>query len=101
MGHWGSVSYSQRKRRDPHEEAVAQFAREAVQFLEKELLKKNFQSLTLVAEPHLLGIIRAEMSASLKKTVTDWMKKDLQKTPKNKLASFLVPQKAPPAPFLS
>lgn len=92
MGRVGSVSYSQPKRHDPHEEAVIQFARQISQFLESERLKKRFDSLTVVAEPHLLGKIRAELSAQLRSSVTDWIKKDLQKTPQKNLVDFLLPK---------
>ena len=92
IGRVGSVSYSQPKRHDPHDEAVIQFAKEISQFLESERLNKNFESLTVVAEPHLLGKIRAVMGDYLNNSVTNWIKKDLQKTPKKELADFLLPK---------
>lgn len=93
IGHVGSVYYSEPKRHDPHEEGVIQFAKEIAKFLEKEKLKNNFDSLSIVAEPNLLGKMRAEMSANLKGVVTQWIKKDLQKTPINKLIDLLIPKK--------
>lgn len=93
IGRIGSVSYSQPKRHDPHEEATFQFAKEISQFLESEKLKKSFESLTIVAEPHLLGKIRADMKDGLQKAVTSWLKKDLQKTPQKALVDFLLPKK--------
>lgn len=95
IGHFGSVSYSLQKRHDPHEEAMIQFARELAKFLESERLKKNFESLTVAAEPHLLGKIKAEMSAALKESVSTWIKKDLQKTPQKDLVGFLLPKDRP------
>lgn len=94
IGRVGSVSYSQPKRHDPHEDAVIQFAKKISQFLESERLKKNFESLTVVAEPRLLGKIRTEMKNDLQKAVTSWLKKDLQKTPKKNLVEFLLPKKS-------
>ncbi|OFZ28329.1 MAG: hypothetical protein A2622_04295 [Bdellovibrionales bacterium RIFCSPHIGHO2_01_FULL_40_29] len=94
IGHIGSIHYSVPKRHDPHEDAVIQFAREITQFLEKEKLKKSFESLSIIAEPHLLGKIRTEMSDDLKTSVTHWIKKDLQKTPKNKLVGILLPKES-------
>ncbi len=92
VGHLGSVSYSLPKRHDPHEDALDQFARKLAQFLESEKLKKNFESLTIVAAPHLLGKIKAEMRADLRASVTKWIKKDLQKTPQKALVGFLLPR---------
>lgn len=92
VGHLGSVHYSEPKRRDPHEVAVIQFAREVAQFLEKEKLKKSFKSLTVVAEPHLLGKLRTEMIGSLKASVSSWITKDLQKTPRRELVKMLLPK---------
>ncbi len=92
IGRVGFVSYSQPKRHDPHEEAIIQFAKEVSQYLESERLKKNFESLTLIAEPHFLGRIKAEMSNDLLSSVTNWIRKDLQKTPQKKIADFLLPK---------
>ena len=93
VGHVGGAHYSQPKRHDPHEEAVVQFAKQVSKFLEGERLKKNFKSLAIVAEPNLLGKLRAEMATDLKNSVTDWIKKDLQKTPKKELVNFLLPKR--------
>jgi protein required for attachment to host cells len=90
--HMGSTHYSETKRHDPHEQAEIQFAKEIVQFLESEQLKNTFESLTVVAEPHFLGKLKAEMNDKLEQSVTNWIKKDLQKTPPNDLADFLVPK---------
>ena len=92
IGHLGSVHYSQPKRHDPHEEAVIQFSKEVAQFLQSEKLRKNFDSLTIVAEPHFLGKLRTEMKPNLQSVVIDWIKKDLQKTPKKELIDFLLPK---------
>lgn len=89
-GHLGSVHFSYPKRHDPHEEAVIQFTKEVVQFLNKEMLKRSFNSLSIIAEPHLLGKLKAEMKKNLKVAVTQWIGKDLQKTPKLRLNEMLV-----------
>lgn len=90
IGRVGSVHYSETKRHDPHEEAVIQFAKMVAKFLEEEKLKKSFQSLSVIAEPHFLGKIRAELTRDLKGLVTQWIKKDLQKTPQKKLVELLL-----------
>lgn len=94
-GHLGSTHYTEGKRHDPHEEAEIQFAKEIAQFLESERLKNSFSSLTVVAEPHFLGKIKAEMNDKLQESVTDWIKKDLQKTPQHELAGFILPKSEP------
>ncbi len=93
IGRTGIVQYSQKKRNEPHEEASLQFARVIAKFLKKEHLKKNFLTLSVIAEPHFIGKIKSAMKVEEKKCVTDWIKKDLQKTPKLKLQNILVPKK--------
>ncbi len=61
MGRAGAVRYSEPKRHEPHELAASQFARQIVQFLEEEKKKRNYESLTVIAEPHFLGKLRSEM----------------------------------------
>lgn len=91
IGRLASINYSTPQRSDPHEDAILQFSRQLARFLESEKHKKNFESLTIVAEPHLLGKIRTQMSDHLKHSVTNWIKKDLQKTPQKDLANYLLP----------
>jgi len=90
--HMGSTHYSEGKRHDPHEESEIQFAKEIAHFLEIERQKSSFASLTVVAEPHFLGKVKAEMNNKLQNVVTDWIKKDLQKTPQRELADYLLPK---------
>lgn len=92
IGRVGYISYSEQKRSDPHEMAVQQFAKKISQFLESEKHNKHFASLTVIAEPRLLGKIRAEMRADLKASVKRWIKKDLQKTPQKDLSGFFLPK---------
>lgn len=90
----GQVRYSETRRKDPVEMASIQFAKTVVKYLAEEKRQKNFESLTIVAEPHFLGKLRAEMGVRLEKSVTEWIKKDLQKTPQKELQNFLLPKKA-------
>jgi protein required for attachment to host cells len=87
------VHYSETKRHDPHEEAALQFAKKVTDFLESEYRKKKFKSLTVVAEPHFLGKLRAAMEPAVQEHVTEWIKKDLLKTPQKELVHFLLPIK--------
>lgn len=93
FGRHGVVRYSDNKRSDPLEIAALQFAKEVVHFLEIERLKKSFDSLTIVAEPHFLGKIKNSMPEPLKREVSQWMGKDLQKTMLVELPKFLLGSK--------
>ena len=90
LGGAGVVRYSERKLQNPMDEVYTQFAKNIVAFLQKEQLKNNFSSLTVVAESKFLGKIRSSMKSDLKKSVKDWMKKDLQKIPRKELEGFLL-----------
>lgn len=89
LGRVGAVHYLETKRQDPHEQSAIQFARQIGQFLNEERLCKNFETLTVVAEPSFLGKLRAEMKPRTETSVVDWIKKDLQKIPINKLPGIL------------
>ncbi len=93
LGASGCVRYSQTKRHDPQESAINQFAQAIVNCLRHEQLKNHFNSLTVYAEPHLLGKLRSQMSSQLRRTVTSWIKKDLQKIPSKKLNEILLSSK--------
>ena len=88
-GSLGSVRYGG-ERVDPHDEAATDFAKEISQYLLKELDKKNFVSLTVVAESGFLGKLRAAMKPRVDGHVIEWMRKDLVKVPDILLPEFLL-----------
>lgn len=90
IGRHSTVRYSEPKRHDPLENSLKQFARSIVHFLEGERQQHRFATLTVVAEPHFLGKLKAEMRPLLRKCVFAWIKKDLQNTPKNLLSDLLL-----------
>ncbi len=90
LGHFGtSARYAETKRRNPHEEAAIQFAKNVVDFLQHERIEKNFTDLTVIAEPRFLGKLRSAMNEKLERQVTRWVRKDLQKATSAQLAAFL------------
>lgn len=89
IGRTGLIHYSESKRSDPHEEAALQFAKQITDYLEIKRQQKKFNSLTIVAEPRFIGKVRSCMSPQLKKVVKQWYKKDLLKTPQDKLVQIL------------
>lgn len=86
----GSVHYSEKKRLDPHEKVAFQFAKEVTGLLAKEYQKKNFRSLTVFAEPHFLGKLKAHLKRDIPTSAINWIKKDLLKTPKKELRQSLL-----------
>lgn len=62
---------------DPKERAAEQFARQVVEKLEAGLYDKQFESLTVVAPPHFLGLLREQMGEALVRAVRDEVTKDL------------------------
>lgn len=73
----------------PEEASSVPFAKEVVNYLDKQQQTKNFTSLTVIAEPHFLGKIKAQMKPQLISAVADWIKKDLLKIPLGQLAEHL------------
>lgn len=92
IGHLGVARHSESKRNDPKEMASIQFAKKVSDILYSEKQKKSFDSLIVVAEPHFLGKLKAEMNSSLKSVVSQWVRKDLQKMPSRELSKILLPQ---------
>lgn len=62
---------------DPKERAAGQFARELVGKLESGLYEKQFEGLVMVAPPHFLGLLRAQMGDALAGVVQREIGKDL------------------------
>ncbi len=75
----GSGLHAMAKENSPHEDALQVFAKKLVEDLYHDLGEKKVKSLTLIAEPHLLGKLRLLME---KKEIKDlhlkWLNKDLQ-----------------------
>lgn len=84
-----TARYAETKRHDPKEQVQIQFARSISEFMDKLTDRVKFDSITVVAEPHFLGKLRAEFSESLNKVITEWIAKDLQKASTAKLDKLL------------
>jgi protein required for attachment to host cells len=61
----------------PHEQEAIQFAGTIGRYLKSYLDEKKFKTLTVVAEPHFLGKIKAAMSPRVVESVITWVEKDL------------------------
>ncbi len=67
------------KENSPHEDALQVFAKKLVEDLHHDLEEKNVKSLTLIAEPHLLGKLRLLMGRkNINGLHLKWITKDLQ-----------------------
>ncbi len=84
-GRMGAVHYSETKRHDPHEEAAKEFANQISNFLDLERQKSKFKFLSLAAEPKFLGKLKAAMGKRLEESVVEWINKDLEKAPQEKI----------------
>lgn len=108
FGHWFVIAsqstvsiYTETKKRNrlellrqfenpvPEEATAIPFAKEICNYLESEHQSKSFNSLTIAAEPHFAGKIREVMSPQVQKLVLNWIKKDLEKIPLDRLALHL------------
>lgn len=73
----------------PEEASSVPFAKEVINYLDKQQQIKSFTSLAVIAEPRFLGKIKAQMKPQLISVVTNWIKKDLHKIPLGHLADHL------------
>jgi protein required for attachment to host cells len=62
---------------DPQEEEAARFAREIADDLEKARAENRFEKLVVVAGPYFLGLLRQQLSPSLKALVSREIVKNL------------------------
>jgi len=68
-----------------HDEAAIQFARELAAMLRKELDNGAYDTLSLVAPPHFLGLLRAELDKAVQHTLQGTLDRDLVHIPVHEL----------------
>lgn len=84
-GVWSSYSAEH-----PAKEHVARtFAREVAQELELEAYRNQWDSFILVAEPRLLGMIKAELGTNANAKISHFVQKDLGKVSNRDLPEYL------------
>jgi len=59
------------------ERALIDFYRDVIDILDRSLLTHEFEALTIIAEPHLLGIIRGLLPTRVARVVKREIRKDL------------------------
>ncbi len=69
--------YAADRKNSPHERAAVSFAHELAQMLEEGRSRKGVNRIVLVAEPHFLGLLRAELGDAVGALVTATVTKDL------------------------
>jgi protein required for attachment to host cells len=73
----------------PHERIVKAFARGLADKLRQARLAGRFERLVIVAEPHMLGLIREALDVVTARTVIASVAKDLAQVPVDELAGHL------------
>lgn len=82
------------RERDPHEDIAIEFAKKIAQFLKNHKLENNFMSLTIAAEPHMMGLVKKALTQDKVKVPIKWLRKDLEKMTTEKLeVMFFKPKK--------
>ena len=61
--------------KSPHEDAAVMFAKRVSEYLRKAHAMNRFDTLTVVAEPKMLGRVKTEFHKTIK-SCTDWVAKD-------------------------
>lgn len=95
----GASPFGLSKRSTPHEDSVAAFCRRIAAFLKWHLNADSFDTLTVAAEPQMLGQIRGLLQKSKTNLKPiQWVQKDLQNVPLTEMTGFLPNESAMPAP---
>jgi len=82
-------TYSLESASDPHELVAVQFAKKIASFLDKKVQKKAFDQVVLVAEPHVLGLIKKELTTKTVDSLGRSIRKDLNKISDTQLPKHL------------
>lgn len=77
----------------PHDRIAQAFANELAEKLKKGRLTQRYERLTLVAEPHFLGLLRAALDPATARLVSDSIAKDLEPLDFSELRSHLLDSK--------
>lgn len=72
-------------RSEPEKDQETRFAGMLVDELERRLRAHEFEKLSIVAEPRMLGMLRQKLSPALRQTVVAEVAKDLTKLPRQEL----------------
>jgi protein required for attachment to host cells len=87
----GGLERAVASQRSPHESRDASLVREVAQSLRNQRALKRFDRLVLVAEPRLLGALRAALDPATSHLVSRWMAKDVQDLALDELGAELPP----------
>lgn len=85
----GQGRHAMEPRSDPHEQAKKSFARELAAFLERHAARGSYDRLIIAAPPKSLGDLRNVLPASVRKSVSAELHKDLVHVPIKQLAGHL------------
>ena len=90
-----SAPYSLTAEKDPHEDAASQLAKKLADYLIRQWNQNHELTFKIVAEPHLLGLIKSQFGKSKILNQASWLRKDLQNVPTSKWPKILGLQKIP------
>lgn len=85
----GEGRHAMERPTDPKRHAKWSFAHDIADILESERKKNAFEALVVVAAPEVLGDLRSEFGADLRRMVTAEIDKDLTKVPTRDLSDHL------------
>ncbi len=85
----GSAPHRLSKETSPHEEAADQFANQLSKLLKFDLKKRESLKLKFVAEARFLGKIKGHFKESLFKSRIEWIEKNLERVPQEKLPKII------------
>jgi protein required for attachment to host cells/ribosome-associated translation inhibitor RaiA len=73
----GGATHRMTGGKDPHEELAVSFSKTLGAYLKNAFQKKQFEQLVIVAEPHLMGLIKLALDKKIQASVSQWITKDL------------------------
>ncbi len=91
----GSAPHRLASENDPHEDAALEFSRKLANFLKSHWKNDHNLSFKIVAEAHLMGLIKSQFGRSKILETISWIEKDLQNVPPTKWLKILGLRKIP------
>lgn len=77
------------RERNPHEDVAVDFAKKLAHYLKNHKLENDYLSLTIAAEPHMMGLVKKAIQQDRLKVNIKWLRKDLEKMTTRRLEGML------------
>jgi protein required for attachment to host cells len=84
------ISHGMTREKNPHEDAASQFAHQIALDLETERKNESFDKLILVAEPHMIGLLKKTLDEHTLQRIENCVLKNYSKKPEHEIVQLFI-----------